>query len=50
MEMEKKIEKRGGYGVKMGDAVSCPQAPVIVVSYLHSYTYKYIQVPTRHTH
>ena len=51
MEMKKKIEKGGGgYGVKMGDAVSCPQAPVIVVSYLHSYTYKYIQVPTRHTH
>jgi hypothetical protein len=36
--------------VNRGDAVSCPQAPVIVVSYLHSYTYKYIQVPTRHTH
>jgi hypothetical protein len=30
MEMKTKIEKRGG-------AVSCPQAPVIVVSYLHSY-------------
>ena len=28
---EKKIEKNGGYGVKRGYAVSCPQAPVIVV-------------------
>jgi hypothetical protein len=57
MEMKKKWKwkkeknrKKGGYGVNRGDAVSCPQAPVIVVSYLHSYTYKYIQVPTRHTH
>ena len=47
---KKKNRKKGEYGVKRRDAVSCPQAPVIVVSYLHSYTYKYIQVLTRHTH
>jgi hypothetical protein len=43
MEMKKKIEKGGGVGDKRGDAVSCPQAPVIVVSYLHSYTIRQIQ-------
>ena len=27
---ERKKMKKGGYGVKRGDAVSCPQAPVIL--------------------
>jgi hypothetical protein len=26
---KKKLKKGGGYGVKRGDAVSCPQVPVL---------------------
>ena len=29
---EKKMKKRGGVGCKKGDAVSCPQVPVVSMS------------------